>query len=70
MTAILKTNGDLLVPLGECVAAERVTPSDPRYAALLPGAIPKEDLRGTPERDAALLAEFERRFQEKQQRSA
>ncbi len=70
MTAILTDNGDLLIPVDFCVAAERVPPGDPRYPELLETAIREEDLQGTPEEDATLAAEFEDRFLRRQTRSA
>lgn len=70
MTAILLDDGDLLVPLGACVAAERIHTGDPRYSTLLEGAVPASDLCGTPADDAALAARFELNHQARQARSA
>ena len=70
MKAILQEDGTLLVPVGECAAAEQVVPSDPRYAELLTESVAASDLRGTPEEDAALAVGWERNYQERQPRSA
>jgi hypothetical protein len=70
MTAILQDDGELLVPSGACVAAERVRPGDPRYEALLADSIPVAALRGSTEEDAALAARFELHYWQGHPRSA
>jgi hypothetical protein len=70
MTAILQDDGDLLVPVGACAAAERVRPDDPRYGVLLADSVPASALQGTAEEDAVLAARFELSYQRRQPRSA
>lgn len=70
MTAILQDNGDLLVPVGACAAAERVQPDDPRYAELLAGSMASVVLCGTPEEDVDLSTRFAQRYRARQSRIA
>jgi hypothetical protein len=70
MTPILQDDGDLLVPVGECVAAEAISTGDPRYVELLAESVAAAGLRGTSEEDAALLARFERSYRGQRPRSA
>jgi hypothetical protein len=70
MKAILQDDGTLLVPVGECAAAEQVRADDPRYAELVADSVRAAELRGTPEEDATLAARWERNHQARRPRSA
>ncbi|WP_157419882.1 hypothetical protein [Actinomadura kijaniata] len=58
MIAFKQANGDLLVPLDECVAARRVHPGDPEYAQLEATAIDAGALAPDPVTDAELEARW------------